>query len=183
MMVALPELDLELDASEERRRRPEHELVATRLEVASRARRCDRRRPSRRTRRPRFRRASSTRTPAAGFPAAVSRTCVETEARHADESSRLHPMGTCDLGLVGVDERSSAHDVLALDDESVDAMRCGEHEPCDRVVRAAELERVRAPDGEVGALARLERADVVPAEHRCAAARAEPAGLRVPSSH
>jgi hypothetical protein len=40
--------------------------------------------------------------------------------------------------------------------------------------RAAELEPVRAPDGEVGALARLERADVVAAEHGGAAAGAEP---------
>src|SRR5581483_77782 len=41
----------------------------------------------------------------------------------------------------------------------------------------AELEAVRAPDGEVGALPRLERAEVVAAEHGRAAPRGEPQRL------
>ena len=47
----------------------------------------------------------------------------------------------------------------------------------DEVVGAAELEPVGAPDRDVGALARLERADVVAAEHGGAAARREPQRL------
>jgi hypothetical protein len=56
----------------------------------------------------------------------------------------------------------------------VDAMRAGEDDPRDAIVCAGELEAVGAPHREVGALARLERADVVAAKHRRAAPRAEP---------
>ena len=79
-----------------------------------------------------------------------------------------------DLGFVGAHEPALAHDVLAGDHQPVDAMRAAEDEAGDRVVGAGELEPVRPPDGEVGALARLERAEVVALQHRRAAARAEP---------
>ena len=61
--------------------------------------------------------------------------------------------------------------------------RCGPaRDPAgDEVVGAAELEPVRAPDRDVGALARLERADVVAAEHPGAASRSEPE--RIPRRH
>jgi hypothetical protein len=65
-------------------------------------------------------------------------------------------MGPGDLRLVGSHERSPAYDVVALDDEPVDAMRRGENEAGNRVLGAAELEAVGAPDGKVGALPRLE---------------------------
>jgi hypothetical protein len=83
-------------------------------------------------------------------------------------------MGTRNLALVRPDERPAADDVLASDNETVDAVRPGEDEPCDEVVRAAELEPVRPPHREVGLPAGLERADVVAAEHFGAAARREP---------
>ena len=73
----------------------------------------------------------------------------------------LDTMGARDLRLVRADKRASSHDVVAADDEAVDAVRAGEHQAGDVVVGAAELEPVRPPDGEVGLLARLERADVV----------------------
>ena len=79
--------------------------------------------------------------------------------------------------LVGPDEPAAADDVLAADDEAVDAVRPREHEPGDGIGRAAELQPVDPPDGEVGALAGLERADVLAAQHRRAAARAEPQRL------
>ncbi len=59
------------------------------------------------------------------------------------------------------------------DDEPVGPEGAGEDDPGDQVVRTAELETVGAPDGEVGALAGLERADVVTTQHCRAAARAE----------
>ena len=77
-MVAVGELDLELHPREVRRGRPEHERVAAGVERLGE--RGDR--PSSSvcaaasTSPPR---QSSTRTPLAGRPAAVSRTCVETE--------------------------------------------------------------------------------------------------------
>ena len=83
-----------------------------------------------------------------------------------------------DLLLVGAHEPAVADDLLAADVEPVDAVRRREDEARDGVGGAGELEPVGAPDGDVGALARLERADVVSAEHRGAAARAEP--QRVP---
>ena len=56
-------------------------------------------------------------------------------------------------------------------------MRAGEDEAADEVVGAAELEPVGAPDRDVGALAGRQRADVVAAEHRGAAAGREPQRL------
>ena len=79
-----------------------------------------------------------------------------------------------DLGFVGAHEPALAHDVLAGDHQPVDPMWATEDEACDRVGRARELEAVRPPDGEVGALARLERAEVVALQYRRAPARAEP---------
>src|SRR5262249_29963524 len=78
-----------------------------------------------------------------------------------------------DLVLVGAREPSVAHDFLAADVEPVDSVRAGEHEPCDWIVGPAELERVRRPDGEVGALPGHELSDVVASEHGGAAGRAE----------
>src|SRR5258708_24093802 len=91
-----------------------------------------------------------------------------------EESSRLDPMGLRDLGLVRPDERAAAYDVLTTDDQLRDAMRPREHERGDEILRAAELQAVRAPDREVGALAWDERADVVAAQHGGSAARPEP---------
>ena len=65
-----------------------------------------------------------------------------------------------DLGLVGVDERAVAHDLAAADEQRVDAVRRREDECGGQVLGTAELEAVGAPDRDVGALARLERADV-----------------------
>jgi hypothetical protein len=65
-------------------------------------------------------------------------------------------MGTRDLVLVRVDERAPAHDVGALDDEAVDAMRRRQDETGDRVGGAAELESARVPYREVGPLSGLQ---------------------------
>src|SRR6266511_4680624 len=78
-----------------------------------------------------------------------------------------------DLHLVGADEMPVAHDWLAADVEPVDAVRPREDEPGDQVAGAAELESVRPPDCEIGSLAGRQLADVVPAEHRRATARAQ----------
>ena len=73
-------------------------------------------------------------------------------------------VGARNVALVGTDERPVADDVVAADDEPVDTMRPREDEAGHRVGGASELEPVRPPDGEVGAFAGLERADVVPAQ-------------------
>ncbi len=65
-------------------------------------------------------------------------------------------MSARDLALVGAHERPVANDLVAADDQPVDAMRPREDEPGDRVGGPAELETVRPPDGEVGALAGLQ---------------------------
>ena len=70
---------------------------------------------------------------------------------------------------VGSDELAVPDDVAAADDQTVDAVRGREDEAGDGIRGAAELEPVCPPDREVGALARLERADVVAAEDRRAA--------------
>ena len=165
-MVAVAELDLELDAREERRRWPEHELVAAGLEVAGElgdaavavglTRRDDLAPPRPAPRAP-LRPASRPRC----------RARASRRRRSCGESSRLHPMGTRDLVLVRMDESAAAHDVLALDDEPIDPVRRREDEPGDRILGAAELEAVGPPDREVGTLPRLERADVVAAEDGC----------------
>src|SRR5207248_5165197 len=86
----------------------------------------------------------------------------------------LQALDASDLVLVSPDEVPVADDLLAADVEPVDAVREGEHPAGDQVVRAAELEPVRSPDGDVRALAGLERADVVAAEHGRPATRTQP---------
>jgi len=71
-----------------------------------------------------------------------------------------------DLGLVGPHEMALADDFLAADVETIDSVGPREDEPGDEIVGAAELQAVRPPDGEVGALSRRELADIVAAEHR-----------------
>ncbi|MGH3105259.1 MAG: hypothetical protein ACRDN6_14305, partial [Gaiellaceae bacterium] len=70
-------------------------------------------------------------------------------------------MSARNLVLVGANELAVSDDVLAADDEPVDAVRPRQHEGGHRVVGAAELEPVGAPDGQIRAPARLEHADVV----------------------
>ena len=82
-----------------------------------------------------------------------------------------------DLVLVGVDEVPVADDFSPRDVEPVDPVRRGEDEAGDGIGGAAELEAVRPPDREVGALSGRELADVVAAEHRRAAARPQPERL------
>jgi hypothetical protein len=82
-------------------------------------------------------------------------------------------VGASDLLLGGTDEPAVADDVLAADDQPVDRVRGREDEPRDEVLGAAELEAVRAPDGEIGAAAGLDRAEVSPAQDGGAAARGE----------
>ena len=66
------------------------------------------------------------------------------------EPSRLRAMGRERSRLSsGANERASAHDVLAPDDEPVDPVRAGEDEPRDGVVGPAELQPVGRPDREV----------------------------------
>ena len=93
------------------------------------------------------------------------------------QSPRLRALGASDLGSRPPARAAAAHDELAADEEPVDPVRAGEDEPATGSAAPAELEPVDAPDGEVGAPARRERADVVPAEHGRAAARAEPERL------
>jgi hypothetical protein len=62
------------------------------------------------------------------------------------------------LLLVGSQKRAAVHDLLAADVEPIDPMRPREDEAGDQVLGAAELERIRLPNGDIGALARLERA-------------------------
>jgi len=85
----------------------------------------------------------------------------------------LHPLCASDLCLVGADERAAADDILTAHDQPVDAMGCGEDESGDGILRPSELEDICTPDGQVGALPGLERADVLATEHRRSAARAE----------
>ena len=65
-------------------------------------------------------------------------------------------MGARDLRLVGIDERSVAYDVGSLDNEAIHAMRRREDQARNSIVRTAELEAVRPPDGEISPLAGLE---------------------------
>src|SRR5207244_2533273 len=74
-------------------------------------------------------------------------------------------------------EGAAADDRFAADEQRVDPVRRREDESRDRVIGAAELEDVGAPDREVRPLARLERADVVAAEDGGAALRPEPERL------
>ena len=177
MVVAVRELDLELDTREERRGRVEDELGTRPGSISSASARRARRasvdsrghelaggkqldddvRP----------RASRRRCRARGWRASSSRR----------ESSRLDAVRASDLRLVGPHERPAAHDLLAADDQPVDAVRSREDEARDQIVRSAELETIGPPDGEICLLAGLERADVVAPQHGRAAARAEPKRL------
>src|SRR3954468_11799690 len=82
-------------------------------------------------------RSSSTRTPWAGRPAAVSRTWVETVVTVAPpslgEPDRLDAVLLRDLALVGADEVPAPDDLLAGDVEPVDAVRPREDEVRDGV--------------------------------------------------
>ena len=135
MVVAVRELDLQLDAREEGRRRMEHEAVRPGRQIVGEA--C----------------------PAVGVglggrdggavaeqldrdPRRAARLPCRARASRASrswrESCRLDTMGACDLALVRPDEGATSDDVLTADHEPVDAMRPGEDEPRDEVVRAAE---------------------------------------------
>src|SRR6266511_2866197 len=98
---------------------------------------------------------------------------AEGERRSCRESFRFAALFARDLRLVAGDEVPVPNDLFAADVEAVDAVRPGEDEACDRVRGAAELQPVRSPDGEVRAFPGREPADVVPAEDRRTAARAE----------
>ena len=172
MIVAVGELELELDTPKERRGRMEDEAVAAGIEPV-----CEAgaavvvgRRLSRSLGATEELDRDSCRRPPGGGVEHVGR---ERDA-HVGNFRACDAMGLRDLRLVGARRAAVADDVLAADDEQVDAVRAGEDDPGDEVVGASELEPVGAPDGEVGALARLQRADVVAAEHGRAAARAEP---------
>ena len=82
-----------------------------------------------------------------------------------------------DLALVRPGELPVQNGRLAAHVDALGAVRAGEDERRDEVVGAAELEPVQAPDGEVGALAGLERAEVSAAEDVGAAASPEPESL------
>src|SRR5919106_1956034 len=113
---------------------------------------------------------SSTRTPWAGTPRPVSRTCVESDALISEESLRLSAVFGGDLRLFRADEASVPDDFLSAHVEAVDAGGGRQDERSERVVGTAELQLPRPPDGKVRALAPLQRADVVAAEHLGAAA-------------
>ena len=174
-MVAVAELDLQLDALEERRGRVEDDPVRPRAGL-HRARLI---RPSPSVT------PSPTRSPSA-------------EELDADACGRAAALGVEDVGgeghsattappvagahgrspLVGVHEGAVSDDVPPP--TSSRSTRCGppRNEARDEILRAAELEAVGSPDGDVRSLAERQRADVVAAEHVRSAARAEP--QRVP---
>src|SRR5207244_9876014 len=91
------------------------------------------------------------------------------------ESCRLDAMFPGDDFFVFAHELTVADDLLAAHVEAVDTVRRGEHEASDRIRRPAELEAVRAPDGEVGALSGRQLAEGVPPQYCRSPARAEPA--------
>ena len=72
------------------------------------------------------------------------------------ESEQVTPMGASDVRLRRPDEGATSHDVLASDDQPVDAVRSREDQSRDGIVGTAELEAVGGPDREVGLLPRLE---------------------------
>src|SRR5919204_4235859 len=119
-------------------------------------------RPLRRARRARSRRPRGRRPEVpptgSGHPALAGTPSVREPARDP-------PVLPGDLVLVGAGQVAVAHDLLARNEQPVDPMRPAEHETCDWIVRAAELETVRAPYRDVSALARLERADIRAVEH------------------
>ena len=125
-------------------------------------------------------RQSSTRTPAVGLAALG----VEDVRRDRHPPRHLRACTRCARAISSSSARTSRPSRTTSSPPMYRrSTRCGrEDEAGDRVVGAAQLEPVGAPDGDVGALARLERADVVAAEHPRAAARAEPQRLARPSS-
>ena len=89
-----------------------------------------------------------------------------------------------DLALVRAGQLPVEHGGLAADVHALGAMRAREHERRDGVVRAPELKSVHAPHGEVGALAGLERAEILPPQHLRAPALAdEVARVLRPAGH
>ena len=121
-------------------------------------------------------RASCRRSPASSRSSRSSRsptTCRRAPAPEPQNRFACSALLARDLVLVGAHQVPAAHDRGAADVEPVDAVRAREHEAGDAVAARRQLEAVRAPDRDVGALARLERADVVAPEHGRAAARAE----------
>ena len=89
----------------------------------------------------------------------------------------MSPVLLRDLGRLGPHELSVADDFLASYVQPVDAVRSGQDKRGHRVARAGELEAVRPPDGEVGAFAGLDRAQIRTVEYLGAAARAESESL------
>src|SRR6266536_5238002 len=79
-----------------------------------------------------------------------------------------------DLLLVGVHETAVADDLLAADVEPVGPMRGRKNKPRDQVPGPRHFKRVRSPHREVCTFARLDRAEIITAEDRCASARPEP---------
>ena len=123
--MALGQFDLELDAAEERRWRPEDDPVGARL-AWQRARGCARRRRSRRSRSARLRaRARRGRRPPARRARCRGR---GSKSGHLGESRSLDAVFARDLLLVRVGELAVAHDVLAADEQPVDPMRAREDE-------------------------------------------------------
>ena len=160
-----PELDLELDAREERRRRPEDELVASRLEpgrelgdAAVGVRLARRRRPRDRGRaRP-------------GLPRPACRRRVEDVS--GDRNAHVVNLRACTRWARAISASSALTSAPPRTTSSPSttsrSTRCGAEKtrPATASSAPAELEDVRPPDREVGPLPRLERADVVAAEHR-----------------
>ena len=149
-MVALAELDLELDAAEERRRRMEDEPVRAGLELVGETcapvpRPCGARQTSvvaaveRRARRPR---------PARPRP-------CRARASRARLMLRIYspaPGGARAISrLVGADEGAAVDDELAGDVEPVDAKRRREHEPSTGSSAPPSSSPSSRPNGEVGA--------------------------------
>ena len=135
-------------------------------EARGRRRRCGRSRPAR----PRA--AARPARPPPGCRPPVSRTWVESEAL----TRKIFALGRDGPARSRSRPRARAHRRGRRPRRRRRAGRRGagrEDESGDEIVGAAELEAVGAPDGDVGALARLERADVVAPQHRGAAARAE----------
>ena len=129
MVVALLELDLELDAPEERRGGPERDAIEARLERVGEPSRGRRRRSAARQRRRRRGRPSPRRRgPAVPHPCRGR----GSRARSRLESSRLEPMEARDLVLVGTGEGAVVDDELAADVQPLDPVRRREDEAVDR---------------------------------------------------
>ena len=82
-------------------------------------------------------------------------------------------MGASDLLLGGTDEAAVAHDVLTADQQPVNTVRSRQDEPGHEILGPSELQAVRAPDGEIGTTAGLDRAEVGATENGGTATRGE----------